>query len=49
MKLDVSFIYQMSFNLKLKTDEKSDILKFIFLFLANNYYFCMVYLCYMAS
>ena len=22
MKLDVSFIYQMSFNLKLKTDER---------------------------
>lgn len=49
MKLDVSFIYQMSFNLKLKNRRKSDILKFIFLFLANNYYFCMVYLCYMAS
>lgn len=34
--------------MKLKTDEKSDIFKFIFLFLTNNYYFCMVYLCYMA-
>ena len=27
MKLDVSFIYQMSFNLKLKTDEKVIFLK----------------------
>lgn len=49
MKLDVFFIYQISFNLKLKISEKSDILKFIFLFLTNNYYFCIVYLCYMAS
>lgn len=49
MKLDVFFIYQISFNLKLKISEKGNILKFIFLFLTNNYYFCIVYLCYMAS
>ena len=49
MKLDVSFIRQMSFNMKLKIGGKSDILKFIFLFLTNNYYFCIVYLCYTAS
>lgn len=49
MKLDASFIHQISFNLKLKNKRNSDILKFIFLFLTNNYYFCIVYLCYTAS
>lgn len=49
MKSDVFFIHQISFNLKLKNKQKGNILKFIFLFLTNNYYFCIVYLCYMAS
>lgn len=42
-------LYTKCLSIEIKNKQKGNILKFIFLFLTNNYYFCIVYLCYMAS